>query len=142
MDAFCRFIQDLPKERLASEQWGPREVLAHLVFHHESYLDQVKARLAERPFDPPRGKFRELNAQAVALFRGVPIERLLGRLREATRGLCELYEATDPHALVIEIKQGAKPRTLAELIPEVEAHIRNHQEKLKRGSKNPSKVYL
>jgi hypothetical protein len=132
VDRFCRFIEELPSTTVAEQAWGPKEVLAHLVFHHESYLDQVKALHAGEPFEPPRGSFSDLNTQAVAGSRGEPIQDLIRRFHEANERLCMLYEALDPHAIVMEITLGAKPRTLAELIPEVEAHIRNHQRKLEK----------
>jgi len=132
VDEFCRFIDSLPEEAMVEQVWGPKEVLAHLVFHHESYVDQVKALWNGKPFEPPRGCFSDLNAQAVADSRGVPVQELIRRFREANETLCNLYEAVDPHAIVMEIKLGAKPRTFAELVPEVEAHIRNHHRKLMR----------
>jgi D-tyrosyl-tRNA(Tyr) deacylase len=47
----------------------------------------------------------------------------------------ELYQQHDPGEITVEIKAGAKPRTLAELVPEAEAHIRNHLKKLRKGLK-------
>jgi hypothetical protein len=120
---------------LAEQDWGPKEVLTHLVSYHGSYVTQVEALLAGEPFEPPKGRFSDLNAQAVAASRGVPVNELLRRFRAAderlralARGLCTAH---DPAAIVLEIKQGAKPRTPAALIQEVEAHVRNHHRKLK-----------
>jgi hypothetical protein len=132
VETFCRFIEELPSAKVTEKAWGPKEVLAHLVFHHESYVNQVKALRNGEHYEPPRGRFSDLNAQAVANSRGVPIQELIGRFLEANETMCKLYEAVDPQAIVLEIKLGAKPRTFAELIPEVEAHIRNHHTKLKK----------
>ena len=129
-DSFSRFIEELPRATVTEQAWGLKEVLAHLVFHHESYVDLVKALRNGELFEPPRGCFSDLNAQAVAYSRGVPVQELIRRFLEANETLCNLYEAVDPQALVVEIKLGVKPRTDAELITEVEAHIRNHQRKL------------
>jgi hypothetical protein len=139
VEEFCRFIEGLPDDALAEQEWGPKEVLAHLVFHHESYVAQVKARLAGQPFALLQGKFRELNVQAVVVNRGVPITRLVRRLREANEHLCALYASHDPSAIMLVIKQGAKPRTLAALVPEAEAHVRNHQRKLEREMRRRSR---
>lgn len=140
VESFCCFVEGLPETALAEQEWGPKEVLAHLVFYHESYVAQVEALLAREPFEPPQGRFCDLNAQAVAASRGVPVAdastglspSLVCRFRAADERLCALYEAHDPTGIVLKIKQGAKPRTLAELVPEIEAHVRNHQRKLER----------
>jgi hypothetical protein len=84
---------------------------------------------------PPRGRFRDLNAMAVQASRGVPVPQLVERLQEANRRLVDLHNVHDPDAIVVEIKAGAKLRTLAGLVPEIEAHIRNHLEKLRKGLK-------
>jgi hypothetical protein len=133
VETFSRFIETLPSTMVCEQAWGSKEVLAHLVFHHESYADQVKALHKGDPFAPPRGRFSDLNAKAVNSSRHVPVQALIERFHGANETLCRLYEVVDPHSIVIEIKQGAKPRTLAELIPEVEAHVRNHHRRLKRG---------
>jgi hypothetical protein len=137
VDRFSAFILALPVDTLASQstdgasgEWGPREVLAHLVYHHELYIALVEASVAGTIVHPPAGTFRELNAQAVAANAGIPTAALVARLQEANRRLERLYLAHDPHTIVVEIKAGAKPRTLAALVPEVEAHIRNHLRKL------------
>jgi hypothetical protein len=137
VEQFSAFIQALPADALAERpldeafrEWGPKEVLAHLVYHHELYVRLVEATLSGAPAQPPAGTFRELNAQAVAANAGVPAIALVARLQDANRRLEQIYLAHDPHAIVVEIKGGAKPRTLAALVPEVEAHIRNHLLKL------------
>lgn len=135
VEAFCCFIENLPEEVLVEQDWGPKEVLAHLIFHHESYAEQVKALLSGHAFEPPRGRFRGLNEQAVQSSRGVPVAELVARFRKTDELLRSLYTECNPEVVVLEIKKGAKLRTLAELVPEVEAHIRNHQKKLEKKMK-------
>jgi hypothetical protein len=57
VEAFCRFIEQLPEAALAEQEWRPKEVLAHLLFYHESYVAQVEAPVAGEPFEPPKGRF-------------------------------------------------------------------------------------
>ncbi len=57
---------------------------------------------------------------------------LTGRLRQANQLLVELYERYDPTKTHVQIKAGVKVRSLAELLPEVEAHIRNHLLRLQK----------
>jgi len=135
VDRFCQFITTLPASALAEQDWGPKEVLAHLVYHHELYVNLVEAFLAGTPVEPPKGRFRDLNAEAVAASRGTTPAELVDRLQQANRRLLKLYQQHDPSKILVEIKAGATLRNLAELVPEIEAHIRNHLEKLRKGIK-------
>jgi hypothetical protein len=132
VDRFCQFITTLPASALAEQDWGPKEVLAHLVYHHELYVNLVEAFVADTPVAPPKGRFRDLNTEAVGASRGIALAELVDRLQKANQRLVEIYQQHNPSAITVEIKAGAKLRTLAELVPEVEAHIRNHLEKLRK----------
>jgi len=133
VDRFCQYVTALPKIAYESQVWGPKEVLAHLVYHHELYVNLVEAFLAGTPVASPKGRFRDLNAEAVAASRETTVDKLADRLKMANQQLVKFYQQHDPNTIVVEIKAGAKLRTLAELFPEVEAHIRNHLEKLRKG---------
>lgn len=132
VERFCQFICALAPGAPAAQAWGPKEVLAHLVYHHELYVRLVEAFVAGIALEPPRGRFRELNAAAVAASAGIRPDELVVRLRLASRRLLELYRQHEPGEITVEIKAGARRRSLATLVPEVEAHIRNHLEKLRR----------
>ena len=132
IETFCNFIEKLPSNYLEEQVWGPREVLAHLVFHHELYVKLVEADVFKLPLVPLEGKYREINARAVAANHGCSVEQLVERLRLANRRLVELYEAYDPTHIAVQIKAGVKVRSLAELVPGVEAHVRNHLGKLQK----------
>lgn len=138
VETFCRYIETLPRVATSRQAWGPREVLAHLVFWHASYVAQIEAMLAGAPFELPQGRFSDLNAQAVAVLRGASIDQLVSRLRAANARLCALYAEHDPNTIVLEIKQGSKLWRLTELVPAVEAHIRNHQRQLGRSRRESS----
>jgi hypothetical protein len=135
VDRFSQFIITLPADAVAEQEWGPKEVLAHLVYYHELYVNLIEATLAGVPAMPSQGRFRDLNATAIQASRGVPVPQLVERLQEANRRLVSLYDAHDPDAIVVKIKAGAKLWTLTGLVPEVEAHIRNHLDKLCRSLK-------
>ncbi len=132
---FCQFIVSLPVDSLVEQDWGPVEVLAHLVYHHERYVNSIEAGLTHTPLSLYDGTFREMNASAIASLRGIPLSDLVARLQKANQRLVELYQLYNLDDIVIIIKAGAKPRTLQVLIPEVEAHIRNHLRKLLSASK-------
>ncbi len=126
VDSFCALIEALPAHSLREQPWGPREVLAHLVFWHEQYVTQLQARLSGVPFLAPSGRFRELNDRAVADARHRSIPAQLARFRAANRRLLQL--AAEPRAptVGIQIKADSKVWPLAELLPRVAAHIQRH----------------
>lgn len=112
VETFCQFIEALPSATVVEQAWGPKEVLAHLVFHHESYVDQVEAYCEGEPFAPPRGRFSDINAQAVAGSRGVPGLELIQRFLEANETLCTLYETVAPRRLSWKLNKGQSPARL------------------------------
>ncbi|MCL5429645.1 MAG: maleylpyruvate isomerase N-terminal domain-containing protein [Chloroflexi bacterium] len=132
VERFCAFITGLPDAALEEEDWGPREVLAHLVFHHELYVTLVEAKISGKQVGLYRGRFSDMNALAVSANRGVLPDQLVERFIKANQRLVVLYKEHDPRKICFQIKADSKPRSLAALIPEVEAHIRNHFEKLRK----------
>ncbi len=132
VNLFCQYIENLPPGALEDQAWGPREVLVHLVFHHERYVILAEACLHGVPCEPLSGKYRQINAAAVAMNRDQAVEALVARFKQANRRLAEIYQNNDPGSIRVEIKTGVKVRSLTELLPEVEAHIRIHLVKLKK----------
>lgn len=130
VEDFCVLVEARPARESRSQEWGAREVLAHLVYHHEQYVAQVEAVLAGRKFTPPAGRFADINVRAVEQFGALPVPALTRRLRAANRRLCKLAATHDPRRIVFRIKQDSQPWRLSDLIPAVEAHIRNHGKKL------------
>jgi aminopeptidase YwaD len=132
VDQFCRYITALPADALAEREWGPKEVLAHLVYHHELYVGRVQAFLSGTPADLPVGRYKDLNAQAAASSRCIPPAELVDRFRTANQRLSELYQQHDPREIPVQIKAGVRVFTLAELVPAVEGHVRNHLKILRK----------
>lgn len=131
VEAFCRFVETLPDEALVEHDWGPREVLAHLVYWHEVYVEQAQNYLRGEPVEVPHGRYSDLNALAVKNSRYVKVVELTGRFRAANRTLGQLLAESDPEKVVIPIKSGVRPYTLSKLVAEVLPHIRSHHRKLK-----------
>jgi hypothetical protein len=134
VEDFCAWIESLPARATRPQEWGPREVLAHLVYWHEHYLLQSRQILAGKPCTPPSGRFADMNAGAVEKFQTTPIPLLTKRFQLANRRLCRLASPGQAGKIAFSIKHGSKRWRLAELIPAVEAHIRNHLRELKRES--------
>lgn len=132
VESFIAYIQGLPPQSLAPRAWGPREVLVHLVFWHETFVATIEALLDKREPELPRGTFAELNAAAVKANGGVAIPELIARFRAAQARLDELAARAGDRRLAIPVKAGSRPRTLEKLLWEIEAHVRNHEMKLRR----------
>jgi hypothetical protein len=132
VDGFCQLIEQLPARALLEKPWGPRQVLSHLVFWHETYVRQTEARLAGHGWLLPDGTFKELNAQAVASLSAVGVPKLLARFRAANTRLCRLAQEPRAAGVQIQLKQDSKSWPLGKFLVMVEAHIRRHGEELRK----------
>lgn len=133
VNAFSRFIAELPDTTVVEKACGPKEVLAHLVFWMESFVVQTDALLANRPPKPPQGSFDNLNAQAVEVSRGVAVDILLSHYQAASEHLCHIAQTHDPERIVFVLKKGsAVQRPLTWYLTAEANHIRWHQQILER----------
>jgi hypothetical protein len=132
IEAFCRIVEQLPAHSFLVKPWGPRQVLAHLVFWHEIYVRQVEAGQAGIGWLFPVGTLKTLNEEAVASLAAVGIPTMLARFRAANTRLCRL--AADPRtaAAHVQVKRDSKSWPLSEFIPHVETHVRRHGEEIRR----------
>jgi hypothetical protein len=130
VDAFCQFVQELPDADLVEQEWGPMEVLAHLVFWHERHVAQIESILAQEPFAGPEGRPKDLNAYAVKAGRSQPVGELVHRLQVADERLRSFGRTLDPQDVVLEVQSHL--HTLEGAIARIEAHIRNHHRRLMR----------
>jgi len=136
VNAFGRFIAELPDNAVVEKACGPKEVLAHLVFWMESYVVQTDALLANQRPEPPQGSFDDLNAQAVDASRGVSAAALLRRHHAASDQLCRVAQIHDPERIVFVLKKGsAIQRPLTWYLTAEANHIRWHQQILERQSR-------
>jgi hypothetical protein len=132
VDHFIEIMRRLPARAFLDKPWGPRQVLSHLVFWHETYVRQIEARRAGKGWLLPQGGFNELNAQAVALLAPVSVPTLLARFRTANTRLCRLAAGPDSSKVRIQLKQDSKSWPLDEFLAMVEAHIRRHGEDIRK----------
>jgi len=132
VDGFCQRIEHLPARALLEKPWGPRQVLSHLVYWHETYVRQIEARQAHKGWLLPEDGFKELNAEAVASLASVGVPTLLARFRTANRRLCRLAMEPESASAHIQLKVDSKNWPLDEFLDQVEAHIRRHGEEIRR----------
>lgn len=132
VDAFCGYIEGLPEAALADKAWGPKEVLAHLVYWQEIWVAQAEAILAQRPYTLLRGRYEDVNAEVVRASRGVPVGELLRRFRDVRARLLHLARAPGAERLQLRLKVGATLQPLVWLISAEAEHVDDHRRTLER----------
>ena len=80
------------------------------------------------------GTFNSLNAQASQEFQDESLPELAGLLVEFQRQLDVLLHSLPDNQAHFPLKQGSHPWPVTELVPRIEAHIRNHVDRMKRAS--------
>jgi hypothetical protein len=133
VNAFCAYIQSLPDADKEEQTWGPKEILVHLVQFHENFVNQTEAILAKQAYENLKGRFDQVNAQAVRMNRGVSIDKLIQRFQIADQRLRHFAQTCDADGLQVKLKAASKPQSLSSVITMVEHHIRSHHHRLQRG---------
>lgn len=134
--SLASFIGSLPPAALHPSRWGPREVLAHLVYWHEHYVRIVRARLDGREPRLPGSSFVALNAVAVESLRGVTVAEMVRRLLSAQRKLKRVDGDARRARVHVRIKSGAKAWAWGEFVRRIEGHIRGHEQALRRSARS------
>jgi hypothetical protein len=98
--SFCQFIRELPEAALVEQAWGPREVLAHLVFWHELYASEFEARTTDTLFWGPTDTPTAINTMAVGANRSISVDELLRRFQVANGRLLHFGRTLDPQTIV------------------------------------------
>jgi hypothetical protein len=131
VDAFLREFEAHGQAPLTGGEWGPREVLCHLVYWHETYVSILHAmNLHEEPM-LKEGVFREFNRLAVEELGHVPADVLVSRLETAQRRLGIELLRMSPSAR-IRIKSGQMARGPVEFTRRIEGHFLGHLADIRR----------
>jgi hypothetical protein len=133
IETFIAYIESFPAEALAptsTAEWGPREVLCHLVFWHEENADTLDALLKGNRRSLRAGGVHQNNAEAVALNRDESIGSLCERWRAAQRRIEALLAGDIPTGLRMAPRQGATDRPLEEFFRP--GHVLGHLRQLQR----------
>lgn len=131
VEEFASRYEALPPQDLTGGDWGPREVLCHLVYWHETYLAIVRALNHHEAPGIKDGLFREFNELALEELGAVPPDVLLARLDVAQRRLAVELLRLSPAAR-IRIKTGSMARGPVEFTRRIEGHFRGHLADLRR----------
>lgn len=132
VDAFCGYIEGLPAEALVDKAWGPKEVLAHILYWQEVWVAEAEAVLAGRPYSLPEGRFEDVNSEVARASHGVPVDDLLSCLRAVQERLRRVASEPGAGDILLQLKMGAAQQPLEWLILGEAEHIRDHQRTLER----------
>jgi hypothetical protein len=128
------FLADVDEEIFDGYQTA-RQVLSHLVFWHREYVSIVQALADGRKPLLQNGTYAELNAGACCEFEKQTMVQLARRLLILQESLeAELVRFTD-WEMNFPIKHGSRRKTVAKRLPNIEAHVRNHVNRLRRAER-------
>ncbi|MGS2806280.1 maleylpyruvate isomerase N-terminal domain-containing protein [Nocardia sp. MW-W600-9] len=105
-------------------QWSAKDVLAHIVYWHESFARNIEALALGHKPSPPKWSLRETNQISVEENRSVSKAALLRRLR-AAQSTIERHIGNEDIGL-IPYRRGSRPYSRAEHLGVVAGHIRDH----------------
>jgi len=130
VDDFCLYIEKAPEKQLNEQEWGPREVLAHLIYWHEQYVNQIEAIKAGKPAEASHSSVKERNARAASASRNKPISVLIKQFREIDLRLRHYITVLDPQMFIL--KGQTTPQTLDSILESKIRHIQGHLKWLKK----------
>lgn len=135
IDDFSHYIEKLPKsdvELSKTSEWGPKEVLIHLVAWHEYYCKIIHSLVVGHIPILIKGTLKNQNRLAVENNKNETVKNLLLRLEAAEVKLENMYKSPNAKNLYIALKVGGKIRPLHEIVKMIPRHIINHQLQLQK----------
>lgn len=126
---FVRRNDDVPR---SGSRWGTCEVLAHLVYWHERYVECLDAAREGREVALPRATLKDLNARAVVDLSGIDSQSLASRLAVAQDRLDRLVAAGVPADATIQLAAGTRAWPWRELLDRAARHVAGHERDLRR----------
>lgn len=124
-DAIAYFrAADAPASQ--TEEWGPREVLAHLLFWHDFVIGALEAAARGELQPRPVGPQPEINGKAVEQYRDTPLEEQLAHLAASQQTLQARFLALpDPNVIVMQRATG-EMASAVQTVGNWTRHIRSH----------------
>jgi hypothetical protein len=112
-------------------EWTARDVVAHLVFWHESFARNVADLAAGRRPSPLAGTYAALADRTRVELGGLGIEELIERLLAAQAAI--RAHLRDPRVVLIPYRRGSRAYPPDEHLALVRDHVRGHARELRRG---------
>lgn len=106
--------------------WGPAEILGHLVYWHRASLEGIESVLAGGPPYGPGETTDELNAKALDEMAGSRVDDLSSEWDDLQNRLEQTARAAQDPDVTVRIYHDGTERTLYERLDEVVGHIREH----------------
>lgn len=108
-------------------------VLAQLVFWHEQYVAVAGALLQGRELNLKAGSFERLNQIARSNFAGDSMTMLAYDLSCLQKEFAAILRQLPDWSVNFPIKNDSEPCSLSDRLVEIDQHIRQHVQRLKRG---------
>jgi hypothetical protein len=104
--------------------WSVKDVLAHLVFWHESFARNVRDLAKGRKPSPLKGRLSDLNQSGVEGMHNQDLQSILQRFQAAQQIIRE--DILNPNLLLIPYRLGSRDYTPDEHLNIVDGHINLH----------------
>jgi hypothetical protein len=122
-------------ENLSDGHQTAHEVLSHLVYWHREYARIISALAEHRQPELKSGTFAELNAQAYQEFQTYSTLELADCLMYFQEELVEYLQRLTYWRMDFPVKQGGRFLSVEDRIPDIEAHIHNHVQRLRKAAR-------
>ena len=123
------------EESLSDGYQSAREVLSHLVFWHREYLTIAQALVEGSKPRLKEGTYAELNAGATCEFECKSMDELAQLFVQYQKSLEAALQCLPDWGIIYPVKYGGRLKCVAERLPAIESHIRNHVSRLQRAER-------
>lgn len=113
-----------------------REVVAHLLFWHQTYVQTAGALLNGRSPTLPQGSFAELNAQAADQLSTVPYQQMLLQLCLVQQQFRDCLQRLGDWERPFPIKKGSRHQSTCQRIAQICCHFRRHTDRMQRAERH------
>lgn len=122
-------------ESLSDGYQSTREVLSHLVFWHREYITIAQALVDGSEPVLKKGTYAKLNAGATCEFECKTMKELAQLLVVYQKNLEAVLQRLPDWGIMYPVKYGGRLKCVAERLPAIESHIRNHVSRLQRADR-------
>ena len=112
-----------------------REVLCHFVFWHREYVAITRAMLDGCRPPLKNGTYDQLNDEAVREFAGQEMADLARFLLALQQTLLAQLRGLPDWSVDFPVKDGGRPKSVADRVPAIESHVRDHIRQLRRAER-------
>ena len=130
----ARYLVDVDPDMHGGHQTA-REVLCHFVFWHREYTVIVQSLLDNRQPALRDGTYAQLNAEATREFGGRTMTDLACLLLDFQGTFRRQLSSLPSWSIDFPLKQDSRQKSVAERVPVIENHLRDHIRRLRRAGR-------